>query len=349
MNRENQEKENQNQGIQPGNGDNEVPCIDFIVPNYPDGKLEPSSLKKQAKQAKKSTSGPVRQATLDLTEEIVRRKTFSDSMQHPATMLPAAVCVISSGYLLLLSPIFGGAGVAIVIASISGVTAIASYSVHYVKLFQRNRQELKEQFDIMRSQMEEEQLKALQKTISTGFMSISATEGLTVLDQLSNEYEQLQTSLGQQRLTDPLSVAVITALAQETYRRGLGVLRDTLDLMNVVRTPGKEKLEKEIAHVEGDIKLLKSDLNQLELLELKEEVLASLKERLKSINRLKLWVEQLIYQAQRCEATLQASRIEIATVRAGSTRSNVDSVIKVLEERINQVKEVQDEIDKLGY
>jgi hypothetical protein len=292
---------------------------------------------------------PGRQISIELTEETIRRKTFSDTMQHPATLLPTAVCLISGIYFFSLSPFFGGAGAAIAIASISGAAAVASYSVRYPKLFQRNRRELTERFDVARKELELEHLNALQKTLSSGFMNVDSSEGLAVLDQLSNEYEQLKISLVQQRLTDPLSASAIPALAEETYRRGLGVLSDTLDLMNIVRTPGKGPLEKEIAQVEGEIKLLENDRSQLDWLKLKEEVAASLKERLTSVNRLNLWVEQLLYQAQRCEETLHASRIELATVRAGGTRSSLDSIIKVLEERIKQVKEVQEEINRLGY
>jgi hypothetical protein len=281
--------------------------------------------------------------------ERVRRKAFSDTMQHPATMLPAAVCLVSGGYFFLLSPIFGGAAAAIAIASISCGAAVASYLVHYPKLLQQNTRELTERSDIARELMEQEQLDELRQTVNSGFLSINYTEGLLILDQLSNEYQQLRTSLGQQRLTDPLSLSVIPALAEETYRRGLEVLSDTLDLMNMVRTPRQEKLRKEIAQVEDEIKLLEKEPGQADWLKLKEDVLASFKERLSNVRRLELWVGQLLHQAQRCEATMHASRIELAQVRAGSAKSSLDSIIKVLEERIKQVKEVQDEINRLGY
>jgi len=126
-------------------------------------------------------------------------------------------------------------------------------------------------------------------------------------------------------------------------------LSDTMDLMNIVRTIDTETLKKEIAQVESELKLLENDRSQLDWLKLKEDVLSSLKEQLKSVNRLNLWVEQLLYQAQRCEATLHAARIELTQVRVGGTKSSLDSIIKVLEDRIKQVKEVQEEINRLGY
>jgi hypothetical protein len=367
VNRQNRTTDRQNQRILSDGNSNIMPASDFgrppgnvkkfetdvdlAISNNDNKMVQPSSTEhsRLQKQPTKRTGKPARQVSLELTEDTIRRKTFSDSMQHPATMLPAAACLIAVGYLFLLSPMFGGEWMAIVIASISGVAPIVSFSIRYPKLFQKNTLELTEQFDIAREQMEKEQLNTLEKTINAGFVTVGSNEGLAVLEQLTNEYQQLMTSLGQQRSNDPLSVSVIPALVEETYRKGLDVLSDTLDLMNIVRTPGQEKLEKEIAQVESDIKLLKNDQTRADWLKLKEDVLATLKERLTSVNRLKLWVEQLLYQAQKCETTVHASRIELTTVRAGGTRSNLDSIIKVLEERIKQVKEVQDEIDRLGY
>jgi vacuolar-type H+-ATPase subunit E/Vma4 len=57
----------------------------------------------------------------------------------------------------------------------------------------------------------------------------------------------------------------------------------------------------------------------------------------------------LLYQAQRCEDSLHAARVELATIRAGNTKTSVDSVIQALEEKIKQVKEVQDELTRMGY
>ncbi len=65
--------------------------------------------------------------------------------------------------------------------------------------------------------------------------------------------------------------------------------------------------------------------------------------------KLQLHADQLLYQAQRCEASLHSARTELATVRTGGAKTSVDSVIQTLQERISQVKEVQDELTRLGY
>jgi predicted nucleic acid-binding Zn-ribbon protein len=118
--------------------------------------------------------------------------------------------------------------------------------------------------------------------------------------------------------------------------------------MNVIQTPGRLKLEKDIILLEDEIESLKENLEE-DRVELKKEALGSLRDRLNKLSKLQLSVDQLLYQAQRCEASLQNTRIQLATIRAGSTKTSVDSVIEALQERINQVKEVQEEFNKLGY
>jgi hypothetical protein len=198
--------------------------------------------------------------------------------------------------------------------------------------------------------MEEDDLRELRETLRSGFSSVGSPAGKKTLEGLSDQYEQLQTALHQQRASDPLSISVIPALAAETYRRGLGVLSDTLDLMNVIRTPGRTKLESEVVDVEDEIELLREQGGgQEERLRLKQERLESLRDRLSTLDKHELCADQLLYQAQRCEASLHNTRIQLATIRAGSTKTNVDSVVKALQERIDQVKEVQEEFNKLGY
>ena len=297
---------------------------------------------KVAKRAKRNVSQ-------EISDAAIRRKTISDTLQHPVTLIPVAVCILSAGYLVMLSPIFGGGLGTFVLIPVSGIMAVASFSINYPRKYLENTRELIEKLDAERRQQEEAELHELRETLQAGFLGVKSVEGIRALDELFSEYEQLHTALEQQRATDPLAVSVIPALAGETFRRGLGVLSDTLDLMNVIHTPGREKLEREIMDVEQEVAGIEDDQSQEARLKLKKEIFDSLKQRLDSLTKLQLWVEQLLYQAQRCEASLHATRIELATIRAGSTKSSVDSVVEALQERINQVKAVQDELSKMGY
>jgi hypothetical protein len=57
----------------------------------------------------------------------------------------------------------------------------------------------------------------------------------------------------------------------------------------------------------------------------------------------------LIFEAERCTAALAEARIELASIRAGDTQVDVDAVVETLQETIRRVREVQDELRRLGY
>jgi hypothetical protein len=82
--------------------------------------------------------------------------------------------------------------------------------------------------------------------------------------------------------------------------------------------------------------------------QIKEQIMISHKERLELIGRLELRVDELLHQANRCEATLHQTRIELAALKADSAEASVSEVIQSLQSTISQAKEVQDEMKKLG-
>ena len=67
----------------------------------------------------------------NLSERAIRRRMRSDALQHPATLLPLTVFIMSIIYLLLLSPLLGGGIGAIVSLVVSGLVATAGYVWRY--------------------------------------------------------------------------------------------------------------------------------------------------------------------------------------------------------------------------
>jgi len=283
-----------------------------------------------------------------LPEAEIRRKTASDALQHPATLLPLAICLIATMYLLLLSPMFGGVAGAATVTAISGIAAAAAYLYRYTKEYPRNAREMAALLETERIRLDEASLDRSCTELQSGFISLGSAEGVKALAELMGAYGQLQAGLAEPRMTDPLSISPLPSLAGETYRRGLSVLSDALELMKAARTPGKDSLEEEITRLETDLKAGKEAGIAPERLKLKEEALASSKERLDMLNRLQLYIDQLLYQAYRCQGSLEAARIELASVRVGGSKTSVDSVVEALERTLSQVKEVQDELERLG-
>jgi hypothetical protein len=274
----------------------------------------------------------------DIVIENVQRKAMSDCIQHPSTLLPLAVCAVSAGYVLLLSPMFGGAIVAVAVSGISGVTAIITFVSRYPAQcgkIQKTRS----------AHLDEAQMRELRAKLEKGFFSIESPEGTKTLEELVSEHEQLESNEAQQTETDPLSLPIYV-LADEMYRRGLSVLSDTLDLLTAIHTPGRTSLEKQIAELENEEAFLRGRLDSEERLALKQDALASLKERLNTLERLELYADRLMNQARRCGASLHSTRMELAARRAGTSKVGVDSVIAALKERIEQIRNIQNELNK---
>ena len=77
--------------------------------------------------------------------------------------------------------------------------------------------------------------------------------------------------------------------------------------------------------------------------------MASHKERLDMIKQQELRVDKLLYQCDRCEASLHRTRIELASLKTESSETSVSAVTETLQRTINQAKEVQEELKRLGF
>lgn len=284
-----------------------------------------------------------------LTDAIVKRKAFSETMQRPDILIPLALCMIAVGYLILLSPIFGGEWPALAEIVITALIAIVLFISKYPKEFEKMNLELIKQMDRKREQLEELELQKLQNTLKHGFNIIKSVEGLHTLADLNNEYLKLRTSLAQRKETDLLSVTSIPPLAERLYRAGLDALSKTLEYMNIIKTPSRQKLSIDLVSAQAEVESLMNIPGQEERLRIKKEIVASYQEKIDGIDRLQLEIEKLHYEVRRCEAILHTTRIELATVRAGGTRGNIDAVVEALQQRIKQVREVMDEMEKMGY
>ena len=288
-----------------------------------------------------------------LSEPAIKRQLLSDAVQHPATLLPLAGLVMSALYLVLVSPILGGGRLAMVLLGVSGTMATAGfvwrYVLHYTEEYGKRARELMDLLDEERARLEQAEVRQLRDALQGGLSNVGSAEGLKALIELVDEYEELQPALGHQRDTDPLSTSIVPSLAGETYRQGLNVLSDALELMRAVRTPGRERLEREITGLEREVEALEADESQAERLRIKEDTLASHKQRVSILEQLQLSVDQLLFQAGRCEASLHRTRIELSAIRIGSSETSVDSVTEALRRTIQQAKEVQDELRRLGY
>ncbi len=248
------------------------------------------------------------------TEADIRRKTAAEALQHPSTLLPLAVCLAATGYLLLLSPMFGGGLVSLALAAVTGGAAVASYLRRYSREYPRKAREAAARLEAERISHEEAALEKCCDDLRSGFLAVGWAEGLEALDDLMNAYGQLKAGLARPRMTDPLSISTVAALAGEMYRRGLNALGDALELIKGAGSPVDER-QMEMPGFWGGWRL---------------------------------HFGQLLQPARRCAVSLQAAWTELASIRAEGSKTRAEAAIEAMEAVLSQVKEVQDEIEKLA-
>jgi hypothetical protein len=108
-------------------------------------------------------------------------------------------------------------------------------------------------------------------------------------------------------------------------------------------------LRREIADDERLLAGLGSGPAQAERSQLVRDFLESRKESLEMLESEQLNVERLCFEAQRCAVSLQRARAEVVVLRTHGTPGSVDALIQALQGTIEQAKDVQEEIMRLGY
>jgi hypothetical protein len=299
------------------------------------------------------TEDPKTLSIENLSDIEIKKELRSDAIQHPLTMLPLALSLLASMYLIFFADIFGWALGSLVLLIGAGVVTIASffwqYFFRYNKAYGKRVKEIIEIQDQTQREREQAEIEQLKETIQSGFSKINSTDGIKALKDLIHEYKELQHILSHKKETDSLSSAHIHALSNEAYRQGLSVLSDALEIALVIHSSDEESLEAEIAKFEREIKSLEEDRAQKAHVKIRRATIISHKERIEIIKEQELRVDKLLYQCDRCEASLHRTRLELAALKTESAETSVSAVTETLKQTISQAKDVQEELKKLGY
>ncbi len=288
-----------------------------------------------------------------LSEESIRKELCSEALQHPATMIPLALAGLSLIHLMGISPFPVGAFWAIILLIGSLAAGAGSffwiYSIRFADAYAKLVQEIMAQQELESRESNQAEVEQLREDLETGLTAIDSTAGLKALTDLDHEYEQLLLVLNHQDELSSISIAQIPGLAQETYREGLNVLANGLQLSQAINASNKEGLDAEIVQIQREIEILRKDDRQQIRVKIREEAVASHQERLEMIDQQQYHVDELLFQCDRCEASLSRTRIELASLQAGSPETSVSAVTGTLQRTIAQAKEVQDELRGLGF
>ena len=282
----------------------------------------------------------------------IKRALLADASQEIAVIVSLTTWILAVLYLLVLSPVLGERGLAVALVVLAGATTFLSMVLSYfVDFDQKYTRKALELLPLLDGELDRTagEIGRLRRTLETGFADLTSTEGLRILSQLNQTYDGLQSTLDRNAATEALSMARIPALAEETYRQGLSILFDVLELLATIDVTTVEWLGREIRKLEQDIVIAKRDETEKERLRIWEETLDFHRERLDLVDRQRLTIEQLLHHAQSCEASLYRTGVEISALRADPAKSSVRVVTETLHKTIVQAKDVQEEIMRHRY
>ena len=289
---------------------------------------------------------PVNKNQKDLAfHEKVSSKVFSEAIQHPTTLFPAAVSILASAQMALMSPSQG----AFAIALASGLLSVASFVYHYFisgeKKAARFAREIQRQY-------EQDHLSRLNDIITESRQE-GFQEGVKEGQELEEAYLNLTRYLKDigKRGSDRATRFLI--LAEDCYKQGLNILHDALETHKVIFTFPIIKLNDERDQWYDQLK----DLNKLiengnTGLTIKKEALESKinnhQTRIKTYQEKRNRLEQLMAELESLESALETAHMEAVDLISGKTLKNVAiDPANRLEQAVNAAKKVEERLTRM--
>jgi hypothetical protein len=184
--------------------------------------------------------------------------------------------------------------------------------------------------------------------LETGFSELNSAKAITVLRRLVYEYAQLQPLLERRRSTDLMSMSQVPVLVEESYGIALDLLGDALELMQASHPSERKRLKAELAELRKKAAGMSDNEANKDRLILVDSLMSSHLDRLRIMEKQELRIEQLLHSVGLCEASLHRTHMELAAIKSADSEMSVRQATDGLQRTIDQAKDVQEELKKLG-
>jgi hypothetical protein len=278
----------------------------------------------------------------------VRVAAVFEAVQKPLPLTCFTLAALALIYTLLLSSSMGFGWLAVVAClalTAAGVVAVAGS-------FEQTRMEtehsLRTRWEADRLQRQRQSLDALKDTLVLDFEGSDMRDGRRALDQLSRAFHELEPALVR-READPLLLALMPRLSVELYREGLHALSDARSRGSARFSEESAELRKQIDEYAAEIEALKDDPLQAESVRLKQDYMDSDMRSLEILQANQLKFGRLVLQAMGCGVQLQQTRSDLLALRSGASTAGAEALIEAMQRTLEQAKQVQAEIRKLGF
>lgn len=288
----------------------------------------------KARKAQEAAPGPE-----DFTAGAVYRAVLLDTIQHPATILPAAASGVAVLYMALFGLDLGGFAVAFVSALAAGAAWVFNYFLRGEDLARRHVEKLHK----LRRELRLGEVESLVED----WRATGHADGLQQAEELSAAYRHLDEALRQRLAQDGAGPAFtlqrLRVLAEDTYREGVAILRQALVVHSTAEQVDRGKLERELDEWRRELE--STDDTRREALSTR---IAAHEKRLELLDGQARKLDELLAKSETLEAALEATCLEIADIGNSETLFHRGSAADDLERAMNAARSAEERVRGAG-
>jgi len=270
-----------------------------------------------------------RPAAEDFTPRAVNRAVLAETLQHPLTILPAAAGVVGGLYMGLL----GLDPMAFAITLASALVAAGAWVVNYFLRGESFAERHVERLQAQRLALRDEEVEAL----AQGWLATEHADGVQQVRELRQAYGQLRAFLEERLAQDRghgLQLRRLLVLAEDTFREGVAILRQGLNLVRALASVDRDGLERELATWQAEGGQSSTRITRI----------AAHEERLALCAEQEEAIERLLAESEILEAALQKTYLEAAKLESPEALFARGRTASELERAVEAARRVEDRL-----
>jgi len=272
----------------------------------------------------------------------VGKMVFSEALQHPFTLYPAALSILGGLYMALINfdkTSFSVTAVATILSSLSFVFQ------YFIKGEDRAKKIVKDKISQLKEEMVNEWISIKDKMLTNGF-----AEGAKEVQELHQSFIRLVTFLNEKfRDKGSLTAERFIVLAEETYSRGIFLLQKALEVYSALNEIDEQKLKDELVEFEKKLKISKkhkdSSAIEQEALEIK---IKSHSKRIQLFTERADTLRELMAQCEVLEATLDSTYLEVVDLITYDSKTELTQAESKLEKAVASARKAEQRIRGLN-
>ncbi len=275
----------------------------------------------------------------DFTAGAIHRAVLAETLQHPLTILPAALSAVGGLYMGLISLDPGSFAVTFGGALLAAGAWVVNYFIRGEKLAARHVERLRQR----RERMRREELRSLESEWAAADHP-AGTQQARELRQAYGKLEELLASRWAE--TRGLNAERLLVLAEDTYQEGSAILRQALDAHRALGRIDRDKLERELFEWRADLGRLRSGRTvaagvSAETLETR---IAAHERRLELYDQQAQTVERLLAESEVLESALESTYLEAVDLQSPEAFFSRGRAAEELERAVAAARRVEERL-----